>query len=417
MLFSFKKELVINYFYYSLGFIIPGVLSFLFIPFVMRSYGAGVYAQYSLIFNTLSTVSIFCYGWVGQSFIRFYSKEEAGLLGTVSKFLWKSLLAGSFFFSILVFLITNISFENFLLLIPSFFLAGYYSFFLLTCQAKQDAKRVAISEALRTMIIIGLPLFCYLFFSDEYALKVLLISLFISYLIPLMTVLKKDSGASYFFFNREEGEVFSVMEKKIKSYGIPVALFLSLSLALSVNDRFIIAKFLGYKDSGNYAALYDILNKGVAFSCSPVVMTFYPHIVKEYNAKNEQGAYISLAKAILMELCIFLSGFIILYFWGDVLLAFIFKNSVPPGFRQFLSIVYTAVFVWQIAMLVHKPLELRMKTKHLAIGVSIALIVNLVLNWVFISKYKDVSIAAYTTLGSSLLYIFYVAFFSLKRNV
>lgn len=413
----FKKHLVVNYVYYLLGIIIPGLMSFLFIPFVTRNYGAEIYARYSIAFNTMSVVSMFCYSWVAQSYIRLYSKEEPGLDKAASKYLWLSLVIGLVIFVFCIFLTTDIEVTYISFLVPSFILSGYYYFFLFACQAQQKAKLVAVSEAVRTGTILLLPLFCSYFLKKEYALYILLISLFLSYLIPIVIFLSKTVGnTSLFLFNRIPGNLLPLMGKQIKTYGIPVAFFLSLSLALAVNDRFLMAQLLDYKTSGNYAAIYDVLNKGVTFICSPVIMTFHPHIIREYNFGNKKGAYASIIKALMLEVLIFITGFFALCFFSVFLLHFIYENEVPNGFRELVFILYIGVFVWQFAMLIHKPLELRMRTKWMAVGAFIAFLLNFLCNYFLLKQYQNALIAAYTTLGASLFYFVYVLFFSLRNR-
>lgn len=415
MLFSYKKELVINYAWYSMGFIIPGLLSFLLIPFILRSFGAEVYAQYSIAFNTLAVVTMFCYGWIGHSYIRFHSAGNEQLKGLASAFLLKSLLFGFVLFSVLIFTITDIIFSNYLVLIPAFFLSGYYSFTLMVLQVKGEAKKLALSEIIRTIINIVIPLGCYLIFENTIpALPLLICTLCFSYAVPILFVLKNFIVNPISEINKTDTHTF---KEQLIRYGFPVAVFLSISLALSVNDRFIIAKLIDYKSSGNYAAIYDVMNKGVYFICAPVLMTFQPHIVKQYNDQNKKGALLSLKKAILLETLIFLTGFIMLLLVGKYLLPFILKEAITPDTFKLATLLYIGVFIWQLNMLLHKPLELRLQTKHLAIGVAIAFLLNISANFILLKKYQDTMIAGYTTVGASLFYTAYIIFFSLKPGV
>ncbi len=323
--------------------------------------------------------------------------------------------AGLLVFILLVFTVTSLPVAYFILLPFSFFLSGYYSFFLIASQARQDAKRYAISETVRNSINIFLPLLCFYIFNARFALIVLIVSLIISYLIPLMFVLRKTiANNALFFFNRLPGGFKPEIAAQIKNYGLPVAVFLSLSLALNVNDRYIIAEFIDYKSAGTYAAVYDVVSRGVTFVCAPVIMTFYPHIVKEYNLNNKKSAGQSLLKAIALELMIFISGLIAIYFLGTYLLSFLLKDAVPPFMLQLLYMLYCGLFVWQLAMLAHKPLELRLKTKYMAFGVLVAFILNFAINFLLIKNYQNILIAGYTTIGASLLYLVYVSFLSLK---
>ena len=88
--------------FYAAGIIISGILSFLLIPIIVQLCGKEVYGTYSLIFNSLSVTGMFCYAWVGQSYIRFYSQKKNQLSSVSNKLLKKSLTIGFFFFFIII---------------------------------------------------------------------------------------------------------------------------------------------------------------------------------------------------------------------------------------------------------------------------------------------------------------------------
>ena len=410
------NKIILNLGYYSFGIIIPGVLSFLLIPVIIGMYSPAVYAEYSLVFNSLAIVSMFCYGWVGQSYIRFYSSSGEAVQGLTLQLLRFSLLAGFIVFTVLVFLISKLSLSKFLFFIPAFFLSGYYSFFLISCQAKQQALAVAKSELVRAIVNIALPLIFYLVFKRLHAIEVLSFTLCISYLLPLILFSGRLYVRPFRISNVLAGTDSQKMQTGILQYGLPIAVFLSVSLALSVNDRYFIARFMNYETAGKYAAVYDVCSKGVTAICSPVLMAFYPYIAQQYNDGHAGAAYKSLQKALLIEGLIFITGFVFLWFGLDTLLQFVLRESVPGNFRYIALLVYAGVFLWQIAMLLHKPLELQKKTIHLAIGVILAFVCNLAANYFLIQQYHNVAIAAWTTLGGSVIYVLYIAIFLLKRK-
>ncbi len=80
--------------------------------------------------------------------------------------------------------------------------------------------------------------------------------------------------------------------------------------------------------------------------------------------------------------------------------------------------IVIGAFIWQLAMLVHKPLEFELKTKVMLLFSTVALVVNIVLNFMFIPKYGIV-FASYSTVLSALVYllltVFYIGYWN-KRN-
>jgi len=390
---------------------VSGILSFLMIPLVVQLCGKAVYGVYSIIFNTLSIVAMFCYAWIGQSYIRFYSQQKNQLDIVSERLLRKSLLVGFCFFVPLSILLTSASIGELIFFMPSFFLFGYYCYYLLVFQAKQKAVLIMICEIIRTAINILVALTLLQFFGNKHSIEILAVALFFSYLLPLMILIYKNK------LNKVELDNKSVqaITKQIVQFGIPIALFLSGSLALSVNDRFLISYLINKESAGTYAAIYDVMNKGVIAVFSPILMTFYPVIAKLYNEKKEEEAFLKLKKLLMLEMCLMAVGFVLLIFVCPYLLKIVFKQEASPELFQITYLIFIGVCLWQIAMLVHKRLELKSQTKYMAIAVFIAFLVNVTANYFFLKTSNNLMIPAITTIAGSVVYIILVKVFSQKN--
>lgn len=374
----------------------------------MRNYGAEIYAEYSLVFNCLSVVGMFCYSWVGHSYIRFHTTHAENIDLIYSNYLKKSFFAGAACFCIISLLATHTDYNYLLITVPVFFFLVQYNFNLIKTQANQMAGRVALAETLRTSVAISIPLLAIFFFHNSSGLFVLFVSLLAAYgagCYYLLTSNKSNSTVS-----RLDNTDIGMLKEKIKNYGIPTAFFVSISLALTVNDRYLIAHIIDYKKAGNYAAVYDILNKGINFACAPVMMTFFPHIVKKFNDGHTSDAYNSLKNALLLEAGIFVAGLAVLILFGKFFLGFLLRQQITEDIVQIAYVLYTGLFIWQAAMLVHKPLELRLQTKYMAIIAAAVFVINVGANWFLLREYKNIMVAAWTTLASSTLYLVLVLF-------
>jgi O-antigen/teichoic acid export membrane protein len=401
----------LNFIFYAAGIIISGILSFLLIPIIVQLCGKEVYGTYSLIFNSLSVTGMFCYAWVGQSYIRFYSQKKNQLSSVSNKLLKKSLVIGFCFFVILSLIITTTSIVELVYFMPTFFLFGYYCFYVLVFQAKQKASLIMMCEILRTSINIIVAMILLNVFGTKHSIEILAIALFSSYLVPLIILHLK---------NKEKHTVLNELEikaitKQIISFGIPIAFFLSGSLALSVNDRFIISKLVNKESAGTYSAIYDMINKGIIAIFSPILMTFYPIIANLYNNNNDEQAIKKINKLILFELGLMTSGFIVLVFVCPYLLELIFKQKVDDHLQKVTYLIFIGVCLWQIAMLAHKPLELKQKTKFMAFAVFAAFIINASANYFFLKNSTDLIIPAITTIVGSVVYITIVLYLSNKK--
>lgn len=406
-----------NFGYSILGAVIPGILSFLFIPAVVNLYSEAVYAQYSLVINALNVIVLFCYGWVGQSYIRFYSRFNGGFYQIALQLLGKSLLVAMPLFVAAELLFAGADWISLLLLLPAFFLAGRYNFFILSCQAQQQTIWIALSETIRACINITLPLLLHSISAAGNAFLILVFSFTLAHLLPLLLFASRAGS-------RRNGAVIPgtepasdyTIKRQVLQYGIPVAVFLSFALALSVNDRFLIARLIGYEAAGKYASLYDIINRSVTVGCAPVLMTFYPQVARLYNQHQQQAAYRLLVKALIVELALFAVGFILLFFLGIWAMNILFHREVPQSDLNLMLLIYIGVFFWQFAMLLHKKLELQLHTRLMAFGVVIAFLFNFMANIWLLYRFNSIVIAAITTIAASVLYIVFVLIVS-RRGI
>lgn len=351
---------------------------------------------------------MFCYAWIGQSYIRFYSQEKSQLDLVSERLLRKSLLVGFCVFVPLSILLIPISIGELIFFMPSFFLFGYYCYYLLVFQAKQKAVLIMVCEIIRTAINILVAIILLKFFANKHSIEILAVALFFSYLLPLMILIYKNK------LNKLEldNQSIQAITKQIVQFGIPIALFLSGSLALSVNDRFLISYLINKESAGTYAAIYDVMNKGVIAVFSPILMTFYPVIAKLYNDKKEDEAFSKLKKLLMLEVCLMVVGFVLLIFVCPYLLKIVFKQEVNPQLFHVTYLIFIGVCLWQIAMLVHKRLELKSQTKYMAIAVFIAFLVNVIANYFFLKTSNNLMIPAITTIAGSVVYILLIKLFS-----
>ena len=372
--------------------------------------GKEVYGVYSIVFNTLSIVAMFCYAWIGQSYIRFHSQNKNYFYTVCERLLKKSLLIGFFIFVPLTIVITPISIVDLLFFIPTFFLFGYYCFLVLVFQAKKKAMLIMFCEITRTVVNIISAILLLKFFNDNYSIKILAIALFLSYLIPLLILILNTKHQT----NKINIDEVNILINQIKKFGIPIAFFISASLALSVNDRFILSYLVNKESAGTYAAIYDVINKGVIAIFSPILMTFYPVIAKLYNQNKEDEVTLKLRKLIILEIGLMTLGFIILATICPYLLKFVFKHDTSKNLYYVALLIFIGVCLWQIALLTHKKLELREQTKYMAIAVFISFLINLITNYFLLQTSTSLVIPAITTIVSSIIYILLVQLFSNK---
>jgi O-antigen/teichoic acid export membrane protein len=173
---------------------------------------------------------------------------------------------------------------------------------------------------------------------------------------------------------------------------------------LNVSDRYIIDYYLTDKELGTYSAIYDLLYKGVSLLYAPILVAGYPIMSQKYNSGNKKEAFQFLKKLILFEVLIFIVIVVTAFFLRGFFLEKIVGIIITDQELELILPIIFGAFIWQLAVLVHKPLEFELRTKTMLLFSIIALLVNVVLNIVFIPKYGIV-FASYTTFVSALVYL------------
>jgi O-antigen/teichoic acid export membrane protein len=409
------NKLSLNLLYYYFGIAISGILSFLFIPAIIKMCGVNVYANFSIIFNILNITAILAYSWLGQSYIRFATFYNSYTLYALSKkLLLKSLAIGSVVFIILSLLFSKSSFSSIIFFLPAFFLFGFYNFFILYHQSQHNASLIMVAEVIRTALNLILPTLFFLIINKQNYLLVLAITTALSYTVSLLLFYNKVKNKDMQSTNQlERKEITS----KILKFGLPISIFLSGSIALSVNDRIILSNTTNDYIAGEYSAIYDIINKGIIAVFSPILMTFYPILTNLYNKNKKKEAIEIIKKLLFVEILLTIIGVIFVYFFGPLLMPLLFKSEYNSSLNLVAIFLFVGVCLWQIAMILHKPLELSENTKYMALFVIIAFILNVTLNCIFIIKYKNIVVPAITTITSSLLYIILIMNFTKKNKL
>lgn len=398
-----------NFSIYFLGLISSGLISFITIPLIVRYYGVEAYGSFSLVQNIILVLISFGGGWLNQCILRFNDYSSSFKI-TIFQLYFIVFLPLSFIcFSILAFMGIGI-FLSVIATITMFF--GSVSAISVTFyQSKFNARKSFYFDFVRIIVFLLMILSFYYFFSKLGSLWRLMLSFFISYFISFLFLLKIDFKflqiSFKLFLNRFNKNYFISYFKEnnhLLQYGWPLALWFTISSLLNVSDRYIIGYYLTDKDLGTYSAIYDLLYKGITMLYAPILISGYPIMSKKYNEGLKKEAYQFLKKLILLEVGIFLIVLIV----GFIFRSFFIEHIVGlPKTNATLGLVLPIMigaFVWQLGMLMHKPLEFQLKTKKMLLFVSISLVINIILNMVFIPIY-GVIFAAYSTLVSALIYL------------
>ena len=191
--------------------------------------------------------------------------------------------------------------------------------------------------------------------------------------------------------------------KILASYGLPIGIWLGLSTLLNVSDRYFIKWLMTDAAVGTYSAIYDVVYNSFGILLAPVLYAAHPMIMRLWNTGEEAKAMRVLRQSLILE---FLIGVVALVFLSCiagylVILILGVKDETATGL---VVPVAAGAIMWQFAMLLHKPLEIRRKPYRMIAYVLIAFLCNALGNWLFIPNYGYTA-SAYITVISSVIYM------------
>ena len=407
-----NKLFLNSLFIYILSLLTSGLISFISIPLIIKLYGLELYGSFSLIQNIILIFISFGCGWLNQCILRFNNNSSNFKITIFQLYLILIVPLSLLSFATLYFVNSNV-FVIILATITIFF-GGISALSVTFYQSKFIAKKSFYFEFIRVVVFFLLIVVFYYLFSKFDNLIRLTFSFFLSYFISFLFLLKIDFKffviSVKMFFSKINKSYFLLFFKENKylfHYGLPLALWFTMSSLLNVSDRYIISHYLNKEDLGIYSAVYDLLFKGITLLYAPILVAGYPILTDKYNQNKKKVAYQFLKKLVLLEICIFVVVIIIAYFLKSYFIETIVGIPISEKSLGIVMPIIVGAFIWQLAMLVHKPLEFELKTKVMLVLIVITLIVNVSLNLLFIKTY-GIMFAAYSTLFSAFLYLILV---------
>lgn len=393
---------------YFLGKLLPAAFGLASVSIFVRLVGKEMYGHYTLVFSFILLLSSIGSGWINQGLLRFISNyddhekkelKDAANLGSFYSYLF----TGAFLIIILPF-VSEISFWFVAFCLVLLFFAQIYSIKVSMAQGELNSLKVLAAEVVRVSGSLAFSLVVIFIFGIKSYTAILygvLAGFILSWLMILKGPLLPGSLVQKIKLNR------------FFSYGWPFTLWFSFSYVLNLSDRYLIAYFDGLESVGVYSAVYDTVFRSLTLVMAPVAVAAHPIITLLWNKDDREGSVRVLNRSMRLQLAFFIPVLPVLYFASPYIIKIIL-GAPDTGAERLVLPIAAGSFVWQIAMLAHKPMELRLSTKMMVVFVSIAMACNLAGNLLLLPLYGYVA-AAYTTLAGSLIYLALVMFYCRKN--
>lgn len=402
---KFKKD----YFNYLISIILPALITGISIPVFKHLLGAKGYGNFSIWYNAILIITAILSGWIIQSVLLFYPASVNKRIFSRNALLLTARTQMIFFIPVLlgVWYLSN----DFLLAIlcSMVLLVTSIQFSILpVIQSSFLSKKIISSEIIRVVSYVTCAILLLKLSGFSY-LYSLFIAVIASYFLSLFYLIKQ---ARIFFKNQEAGynenPGIRNLFRKFFNYGAPLSMWFVFSYLLSYIDKLFMLKHFGGEVQGNYQAIFDLLSKSITLMISPIVTSLFPILTSAYVSGNNSEIRKLLKKIILYEMGAFLITSILYWWFGATLVLSILKAPNTFTFRVMGFIVIAGTFTWQIAILVQKRFELKLKSLYLLMMVIIAFASQVIFYLVF-KNYNNQILYPLGFLFSAIVYLFLIS--------
>jgi O-antigen/teichoic acid export membrane protein len=175
--------------------------------------------------------------------------------------------------------------------------------------------------------------------------------------------------------------------------------------------------FLNESITGLYAGYSEIIIKVFSIILFPITLAIHPRVTKLWNEGERKKSIQLVKKGIGIQSGIFLLAFVIFILFEKQF----FNLSlilIPELSSEFLSLgipIFISGFLWQISLLVHKPLELTEKPLKMVWAIIAALVVAVVGNIIFLPRIGVIA-TAYSSIASASVYIIIIILFVFNKR-
>jgi len=395
-------------FTYSLTKIIPGILGFFSVIIFLRLLGPEEYGLYSMLFLLVQISSFFCFGWFRQALLRYYSRlsSNTDLSSIMSSALLITISLNILFLAVFYFVQFPIPFP----FVSIILLAISISLFTLSAiiyMAQEKPAKVVQLTVLQSILAIALP-FAFIHFVSPTHIQLingLVLAYGITALIFLYQQLRHHQPVLHWVWPR-----FASLKQlqPLLQFGWPLSFWYAGSTGLRFLDRFFIEHYLDSAVMGSYAGFTEMITRFFTVLLFPVTLALHPRIMNLWNEKKYSNAIHLLKTGLITQSGLFLIVLLIYVVFKDqwLLLLFAVFPDLDSALINIIIPIMFGGFLWQFALLVHKPLEVREKSKLMLIFIFLSIAVNIIGNMVFLPKVGVIA-TAYTMVVSGGVYLLF----------
>jgi len=382
---------------------IPGVLGLATVVVFVRAMGREEYGRYGLTFTVANMASAFFTGWLTQGLLRYYGEmrgtpgaRQALLVGLGGTTLVGAVLLGAGHAAGLTGSRTGMGFLGLLVL---FLGLSFYQLRTTLLQAQLRPRDVVVLSGLQALAALVIPVALFLAGGRSYLAAVVGVAASYSLAVAWRAPKPGVPGEPHPDLAADARRLL----KRLWGYGWSLSFWFAVTTMLPVSDRYFIQRHLGFAATGSYAAVYDVVVRGYSLLLAPITMALHPRMMALWAARRPAQAWRAwrwamaaqaLAVALLLAVLAPVSG------W-----ALRFLNATAGAEARSVAVpLLFGGFLWQFALLAHKPLELAGRTVFMLGAAVVALGINVTANALLLPRY-GIQVTAAATVASGVVYV------------
>ena len=392
---------------YAMSKAIPGVAGLASVLILVRLMGEGQYGRYAIVFVMVNAMRSFFTGWLGQSVLRYHSLY--GKSRTFKLAMRAGLVLSLTLGTGVVLVLSGVGFlaeeemysaGTTAVIVLFYVFSSLYEFRLVLLQARIAPQTVVVISAIQAVAGVLLPVALLLLVAPSYSIALLGIA-FANLLALVIPV--RSAAPLVRALQSKNSESWQAITGRMWRYGWALSFWYAAVMTLQLSDRYFIQHYIDFASVGAYSALYDVIMRGYSLLLFPITLAAHPRIMRLWNAGEEKQA-MTVWKWATMAIAIpFIMVIVVAYPFQSQVVDAVLPDPVPAMTGLVLPLV-AGGFIWQFALLAHKPLEVGGRTSWMLIFALVALSVNIVLNYALIPKF-GLLVPAYTTVAAGMTYV------------
>jgi O-antigen/teichoic acid export membrane protein len=396
--------------WYLLGTIIPMAVGFIKTPIFTRYFTPEEYGYLGLITITFSYISVFLYSWLSGCLWRYYNayKEKNDLKSLYSNlfFIYAGASLVLFIASLIwYFLADSVIVKQLILLsFVQYFIREMIGFYLIVSRLEGKALKYNIIHSLRA-ILSFVVLYVMAFGFHARITSVISSAIAVDLLVVIFLLLSNREGIVLSIKNISK-QTLSIFFR-FGSVGLISNFFF---LLVSSSDRYIIALYTDMASVGIYNQVYNICQLSVVALVTVYFNTINPKLNRELEV-NFKDADNLITKYLYVFLLAGLPIITLMSLFSKEISILLLGEEFRSGYT-IMPYVFISAFLYGVFMFIELKFKFADKLRNIAIGVIIASVMNIGLNFILIPLY-GYKMAAITTLVA---YVFLTLYYYLQDD-